>query len=101
MVVDQKIRETERRARAGDLNAAQQWLHEASRAGDLMAQYEAMMTLFELQSPGLMKQMREIDEINKITQQVEIEPPGRWTTDIEIDPELFGLTSNTLTITGP
>lgn len=84
--MDKKIRDLERRARGGDIEAAQLWLHEAARAKDYAAQYEALMLVCELQHPGLMKQLRETEQA---IQAVKIqEPPvddGVWVTHLELD----------------
>lgn len=68
--MDTRIRDLERRARSGDLEAARAWFIETGRTGDLQATYDAMMFMVELEQPGLLKQLREIQEIMEISDQV-------------------------------
>ena len=79
--MDERYRDLERRAKAGDLEAAHRWLTEAGRLKDYVAIHAAILLIAELQQPGLMKQLREIDEmVQRVkVQEVEIAPP-QWTT---------------------
>lgn len=83
--MDTKLRDLERKARSGDPDAAYRYLCETGRTDDLVKQYEAMMLLAEAQHPGLMKQLREINEmLDRVkVQEVDVAPPP-WTTEIII-----------------
>jgi hypothetical protein len=72
--LDRQIRDLERRAKAGDVDAAYGWLTAAGRINDYLAQYQAMMLLAELQHPGLMEQMAEMKEIMDAVKAVEPQP---------------------------
>lgn len=89
--MDADLRSLERLAKTGDLDAAIRWFHLASRTGDLVAIYEAMMLLGELQHPGLMKQLNEINEMLDMLKQMEppVEDSYEWRSDDSSDPSPF------------
>lgn len=74
--MDERIRNYERRAKAGDIDAAIAWMMEAVRTGDVQAQWDAMTLLGELQHPGLLKQLEEInDMLDRVERYIEQAPP--------------------------
>ena len=58
---DSRLRDAERRAKAGDLEGAFEYFRLAGKTADLMLQYDALMTLAEAQNPGLFEQLRKLN----------------------------------------
>lgn len=84
--MDNRLREHERKARAGDLDAAFQWLQEANRILDYNAQYQALLHICELQWPGMMVFMDTMDEMRRmldVLKSVE-QPPASLVEEIRV-----------------
>lgn len=89
-LMDERIRELERQAKAGDLDAAQQWMVEADRAGDKLAWFEAFKLVGELQYPGMMETMRQLEELDKLTGPPYVDDPGVWSNEIVLRDDICG-----------
>jgi hypothetical protein len=71
--VDDKLLKARRDAiSSGDEQSAIKWFHETCRTKDYEQILESMKHLCEVQHPGLSKQL---DEISKLVQPVQIAPP--------------------------
>ncbi len=79
--MDERIRDLERRGKAGDLEAATRWFLEASRLGDGAASYEAMMLVGELQYPGLFETLEVLKTVEDSIQMPPVEE-GYWSNEI-------------------
>jgi len=83
--MDQRLRDFERQAKEGDLQAAYQWftLLGRSRPNDYEAILESMKLIGDLQYPGLMAQIAQIDKMVDAIKihEVDVAPP-EWTTEI-------------------
>jgi hypothetical protein len=88
--MDDRLRELERKARAGDPDAAYRYFIEVGRTDDITKQYEAMMLLFDAQNPGWREQMHQIQEISDM-----LEEANRQIEDPPIQYE-FWISDNTL-----
>lgn len=65
--MDERIRSLERRARAGDPEAALAWMREAERMGDRVAEFTALMLYMDLSTtPELRRIMEMVDEIDRL-----------------------------------
>jgi len=80
--MDDRLRDLERRAKAGDLDAATQWYREACRTNDIEMQFESMRLMGELQYPGMMETLRQLEEIEKLTGPPYVDGPGVWSNEI-------------------
>jgi len=79
--MDEKLRNLERRAKEGDLEAATQWMMEVSRTGDTVAWLEAAKLVGELQYPGIFETLKMLKETEKLIQMPPVEG-GYWSTEI-------------------
>lgn len=65
--MDDELRRLERAARAGDLDAAYAWLRATNRTGDYAGQYQALMTICDLQTSPEFKRLQALmDEVDRM-----------------------------------
>lgn len=81
--MDDRMRDLERRGKAGDLEAATGWFMELNRAGgeDYEEILEAMKLMGELQYPGLFETLEMLKEVEESIQMPPVEE-GYWSTEI-------------------
>jgi len=81
--MDDRIRDLERRGKAGDLEAATGWFMELNRADskDYEKILEAMKLVGDLTYPGLAETMKMLEETQKLIQMPPVEG-GYWSTEI-------------------
>ena len=83
--MDERLRDLERRAKGGDLNAAIGWYRELCRVDDQNygVILEAMKLMGELQHPGLFETLKMLEETQKLIQMPPVED-GYWTTEVHL-----------------
>ena len=84
--MDERIRGLERQAKTGDLDAALAWFRELNRVDskDYEKLLECMKLIGELQYPGMMETIRELEELEKLTGPPYVDGPGVWSSEIVI-----------------